>query len=265
MDGVLNHPLLVCAFSFVALALSTRVGVFLGKTRRTLEKRSRNDFSTILLATLTLNALIIGFSFSMAINRYEQRRSYEETEASAIGTEYLRADFLPAPDALKVRALLRSYLEQRIAYYRARDERQLQGLSGRTAQLQTDLWGLVRSAGAAQPTSVVALVVAGMNDVLGSQSGTQAVWWNRIPKAAWLLMLTIAIIGNLLLGYGAQNPRAETLLLMVLPCVLSISFLLIADIESPRGGLIRVDPQNLTGLAASLTEDGGVVVGGSTR
>ena len=51
----------------------------------------REDFSTILVTTLTLNGLIIGFSFSMAINRYEQRKNYEESEANAIGTEYSRA------------------------------------------------------------------------------------------------------------------------------------------------------------------------------
>jgi hypothetical protein len=254
MSTILDHPLLLCAFSFLVLWLSTRVGVLLGRTGRTLDGRTRNDFGTILVSTLTLNALIIGFSFSMAINRYEQRRSFEEMEANAIGTEYLRADLLPAPDALRLRTLLRDYVEQRSAYYTVRDERELRGINAHTAQLQTDLWTLAASAGTAQPTSAIALAVAGMNDVLNSKSATQAVWLNRIPTAAWLLMLTIAIIGNLLVGYGAQDPGAEPLLLMVLPCVLSIAFLLIADIESPRGGLIRVNPQNLTTLAASLQD-----------
>jgi hypothetical protein len=92
-----------------------------------------------------------------------------------------------------------------------------------------------------------------MNDVLNSQAFTQAAWWNRIPKAAWILMVTIAIIGNLLVGYGAQNVKADGLLPTVVPFALSISFLLIADIESPQGGLIRVNPENLTSLAASLS------------
>jgi hypothetical protein len=70
-----------------------------------------------LLATLTLNALIMGFSFSMAASRYEQRISYEATEANAIGTEYLRSDLLPAPEGARVRSLLRNYLEQRISFY----------------------------------------------------------------------------------------------------------------------------------------------------
>jgi hypothetical protein len=89
-----------------------------------------------------------------------------------------------------------------------------------------------------------------MNDVLNSQGYTQAAWWNRIPLAAWGLMYAIAILSNLLLGYGAHG--RTVVLSVVLPLVVSISFFLIADIDSPRGGVIRVKPQNLIVLADSL-------------
>jgi len=95
-------------------------------------------------------------------------------------------------------------------------------------------------------------VVAGMNDVLNSQGYTQAAWWNRIPMAAWGLMAAIAICSNALIGFGARHPKAEYRLLLILPLVISIAFFLIADIDSPRGGLIRVSPQNLRSLSQSL-------------
>ena len=91
-----------------------------------------------------------------------------------------------------------------------------------------------------------------MNDVLNSQGYTQAAWWNRIPHAAWALMGLIAICCNLLIGYGARDAKAESRLLLVLPLVTALSFFLIADIDSPRGGVIRVAPQNLLSLEASL-------------
>jgi hypothetical protein len=90
-----------------------------------------------------------------------------------------------------------------------------------------------------------------MNDVLNSQSYTQAAWWNRIPNAAWGLMALIAICCNLLVGYGARNTKVGGMLLMILPLVVSIAFLLIADIDSPRGGLIHVYPQNLQDLSTT--------------
>jgi hypothetical protein len=99
---------------------------------------------------------------------------------------------------------------------------------------------------------VIALAVAGMNDVLNSQGYTQAAWWNRIPPAAWGLMVVIAICCNLLIGYGAHRTETKANFLLVLPIILSISLFLVADIDSPRGGIIRVRPQNLQTLAQSL-------------
>ena len=233
------------------MALGADRGV-LSQEERKLEEDVREDFGVILAATLTLLGLIIGFSFSMAISRYDQRKNYEEAEANAIGTEYVRADLLPAADAAKVRALLRNYLDQRVLFYTTRDEQQIRQINARTAQLQTELWSAVLAPAAAQPTPMVALAVSGMNDVLNSQGYTQAAWWNRIPIAAWALMAAIAICCNVLIGYGARNVKAEGVLLLVLPLVVSIAFFLIADIDSPRGGVIRVTPQNLESLVESL-------------
>jgi hypothetical protein len=116
--------------------------------------------------------------------------------------------------------------------------------------LQNQLWAAVSGPASAQPTPVRALAVSGMNDVINSQGYTQAAWWNRIPHAAWSLMAFIAIFCNLLFGYGAH--RKDPRVFIVLPIVVSISFLLIADIDSPRGGLIHVNPQNLESLRTSL-------------
>ena len=75
-------------------------------------------------------------------------------------------------------------------------------------------------------------------------------WWYRLPAAAWALMATIAMFSSLLIGFDAH--RRGTLVLAVLPLAISISFFLIADIESPRHGLIRVVPQNLLSLSQSF-------------
>ena len=252
MINLMDYPLLVLVVSFLVLWLSTGIGAWILEKRRTLQRAVREDYGVILGATLTLLGLIIGFSFSMAISRYDQRKNLEEAEANAIGTEYVRADLLPPADAAKVRALIKNYLDQRVLFYATRDEQQLRQIDARTAQLQTELWSAVLAPAAAQPTPVVALAVSGMNDVLNSQGYTQASWWNRIPAGAWGLMATIAVCSNLLIGYGARNARAERILHLVVPLVVSISFFLIADIDSARRGLILVNPQNLLSLAESM-------------
>jgi hypothetical protein len=252
MNDITRYPVIVLVLSFLVLWASAWAGAALFKRRRNPDKLNREDFGVILAATLTLLGLILGFSFSMSISRYDQRKNLEEAEANAIGTEYLRAELLPAADAAKVKGLLKDYTEQRIAFYKTRDLEEYRQVTIQTAKLQGDLWSAVRAPAVAQSTPIAALIVAGMNDVLNSQGYTQAAWWNRIPHAAWGLMATIAICCNVLIGYGVRNARSERALLLVLPLIVGITFMLIADIDSPRGGLIRVVPQNLMSLSESL-------------
>ena len=250
MNYVFNSPLLVLTLALVTLWLSELIGAFF-RERRNLQEGERDGFNLIAAATLTLLGLIIGFAFSMAISGYDQRQSHEEAEANAIDTEYSRLDLLPAGHAARVRALLRNYLDQRVLFYETHDDRQLRQIDATTTQLRADLWSAVQAPAVAQPTPVLALAVAGMNDVFASKGHAQAAWWNRVPAPAWGLMVAIAICSNLLIGYGLRNTERATLLL-VLPIVVSISLFLISDIDSPRGGIIHVPPQNLTSLSRSL-------------
>ncbi len=252
MYNLMNYPVIVFVLTFVLMWVAALIGARIQRKRRLIDEGAREDFGVVLAATLTLLGLIIGFSFSMAISRYDQRKNLEEAEANAIGTAFVRADLLPAPDAAKVRSLLQTYLDQRVLFYTSRDAEELRSINAKIARLQTDLWSAVKSPAIAQPSAVVALAISGMNDVLNSQGYTQAAWWNRIPHAAWGLMGAIAICCNLLIGYGARDAKAESRLLLVLPLVTALSFFLIADIDSPRGGVIRVAPQNLLSLEASL-------------
>jgi hypothetical protein len=226
------------------------VGDYVRKSRRAMPEVERKDLDIVLTATLTLLALIIGFSFSMAINRYDLRKKYEEAEANAIGTAYLRAELLPNADPVKLHELMRTYMRHRIAFYTASRRAKLHQLDASTAQLQKELWSIVQTAAAQQPTPISALVVAGMNDVLNAEGYTSSAWLNRIPLAAWVLLIAIAICANLLLGYVAH--RSSALLILVLPLATSIAFFLIAEIDSPRGGVIRVGPQNLTRVAEAM-------------
>jgi hypothetical protein len=252
MFRLTDYPLAVLVAAFVLLWLSVRVGSGVLKRRKDLEQDLRDDFGVVLAAIMTLLGLVIGFSFSMAISRYDERKTLEEAEANAIGTEYVRADLLPQADAAAVRALLVRYLDRRIGFYAARDPEELDRINVETARLQSELWSAVRTPALAQPTPLSALVVAGMNDVLNAQGYTQAAWWNRIPRAAWLLMTVTAICANVMLGFMAKRAAAERVLLLVMPLMVAVAFALISDIDSPRGGVIRVQPQNLQALADSL-------------
>jgi lipopolysaccharide export LptBFGC system permease protein LptF len=247
-----DFPLVVLALSFLLLWLSGWLGTWFRNKKQKTDEGASADAGLILGATLTLLGLIIGFTFSMAISRYEERKHYEAEEANAIGTEYVRGDVLPAGDAQRLRALLAEYTKQRILFYEASHEQQLRRVNTDTAQLQKELWSSVVGPANSQTTPLTALAVSGMNDVLNSQGYTQAAWWNRIPASAWSLMLIIALCCNLLIGYSTRRTRAESVMFLVMTLIVAVSFFLIADIDSPRGGIIRVQPENLVGLSQSF-------------
>lgn len=246
----LNNPILFLLILLLTFWSAALVGVRLRGTYVAAADKIRSYFAIILGAALTLLGLIIGFSFSMAVNRYDQRKTYEEQEANAIGTEYLRVGLLPADDAAKAQTLLRTYLDERIRFYDTHNELQLVEIANRTAQLQSDLWSSVAPSAKTMPPPIAVLILSGMNEVLNSQGYTQAAWRNRIPGAAWLLLVTISILCNFLIGYDA--PVKGWHYLVILPIALSVSLFLIADIDSPRHGIILVRPQNLSTLANSL-------------
>ncbi|MGN6451684.1 MAG: hypothetical protein ACTHL7_01220 [Steroidobacteraceae bacterium] len=198
MSTLTDYPLLLFVVSLAVFWGCAQLGAALRRKQEAHGEQAPEIFTIVLTASLTLLGLIIGFSFSMAVSRYDQRKNYEENEANAIGTGY------------------------------------------------------VRTAAIAQPGPVTALAAAGMNDVLNTQGYTQAAWWNRIPGAAWLLMLLIALLCNVMVGYAARGGTVRTLLLTIMPLLISTAFLLIADIDSPRGGVIRVTPQNLVSLSQQL-------------
>jgi hypothetical protein len=99
VNPLVDNPPLLCVTTLGILCLSAWIGTFVGRMSRELDEKPEHDIGVVLAATLTLLGLIIGFSVSMAISRYDQRKNYEEAEANSIGTEFVRADLLPADDA----------------------------------------------------------------------------------------------------------------------------------------------------------------------
>jgi hypothetical protein len=248
----MDSPVVTFVLSFASLWISAQIGIHLRRRRPSLEIVAPEDLTILLTATLALLSLIIGFTFSMALAEYDQRKNAEQREAGAIGTEYDRAKLLPEAEASKVRGLLKDYLRQRILFYASNNTRELREIDTATTRLQKDLWSSVQTAGAIKPDPIAALVISGMNEALSSQEYAQAAWWKRIPLEAWLLMEATAICGNFLLGYIAGRNRMRAKRFLVLPLLVSTAFFLVADLDNPRYGVISVNPQNLANLSRSM-------------
>jgi hypothetical protein len=250
MAELVERPLLMLVVSFIALLLAAIFGVFADKAWNTVKASDRNELAIVQTAAVTLLGLIVGFTFQMAISRYDQRKVLEEAEANAIGTEYLRVGLMPDNAAANARSALKHYVDLRIQYYLTTDQGKLARIGAERAKLEAALWAAMRSQSESSPTSITMLVAWGLNDVFNSTDATTAAWLDRIPIPAWWLLALIALGANVTLGVGA---RRFNLLLLVVPLAASVSFFLIADIDSPRGGVVQVSPENLNRLAASLS------------
>ena len=237
--AALDHPFTVFVAALAIQWMAAVAGDQIRRRVRPFRQGERKDFDVLRTGSLSLLGLLIGFSFAMAVSRYDARNNAEQAEANAISTAYLRANLLPAEQSSQVRDLLRKHLAVRIAFY---EERGRPGSAGAQDLYRNDLWDIVTKVAASQQTSIGALAVSSINDVFASQGMTQATWLNRIPTAAWVLMALIAVCCNLLLGYGEHRTSA---LLLILPAIISIPFFLIADIDNPHGGIIYVSPHNL--------------------
>jgi hypothetical protein len=250
MAALVDRPGLMLVVSFVVLLIAAMLGVVAQKAWNPVKANDHSELAIVQSAALTLLGLIVGFSFAMAISRYDQRKALEEAEANAIGTAYLRAGLMPESVSPDARSALKRYLDLRIQYYLTADQAELARVGAERAKVEADLWASARAFAAAAPTPVSALVASGMNDVFNSTDATAAAWLDRIPIPAWWLLVMIGVGANVTLGFGAR--RFDSLLLLVVPLTAAVSFFLIADIDSPRGGVVQVQPENLIRLAKSL-------------
>jgi len=91
--------------------LSVEVGWRLGNYQRQLHAaEGKAPVSASVGATMGLLAFLLAFTFGMAATRFEDRKQVVLQEANAIGTTYLRTNFLPATLRDEARNSLREYL-----------------------------------------------------------------------------------------------------------------------------------------------------------
>ncbi|HEY2487031.1 MAG TPA: hypothetical protein VGI36_17945 [Candidatus Binataceae bacterium] len=252
MEAFVSDPAVLFIVLLVLFSAAVAFGAVILRRVVPLPDDERDNFNVVQTATFTLLALVIGFSLSMAVSRYDQRKNLEEEEANAIGTEYARSNLADASAKAQIKAALVRYTRLRLEDYQTRKSQELARIGRDTAALQSELWELATQVPRDKPTPIGAIIVTGMNDVLNSQDYTEAARINHIPIEVWFLMILIALFGCVVQGYGVKGKVRKGLLVTILPVTISLSLALIADIDSPRAGVIRVQPQNLARLLQSL-------------
>ncbi|CAN7471896.1 hypothetical protein LJR225_003232 [Phenylobacterium sp. LjRoot225] len=246
---------IVLILIFVGMGLAREVGAW---SRRRLIRASEAgdppaDETVVLTAVLGLLALLMAFSFGMALNRHETRRELVVTEANALGTAYLRTSVLDDPGRL--RALMRNYAQTRLTFGLNGGETQ-RAADRETARQQPPIWDeAVRLVGPSRTTPLAGFVLAPLNDAFDAASARKAALAARLPPSVLLTLSLYLIASAVVLGYGicgaGLRHRAASLALLAL---FALAFSVILDLDRPRSGLIRV-PQGT--MADTLQMMGG--------
>jgi hypothetical protein len=219
---------------------------------------AKSQSGTIQGAIIGVLALLLAFTLSMAISRYETRRQLVLDEANAIGTTYLRSKMLPAPYPAQAADLLRQYVANRLEFYNAGiDDVRMQAANDQAVQLQGQLWSIATAASAQDNRAVpTGLIVQTLNDTIDLQGKRLAATRNSVPETVILLLLGVAIATAAIIGYnsGLSNRRHLSAALTLIVLITVIIWVLI-DLDRPRRGLILISQQSMLDLQQTLQRD----------
>ena len=240
----------------LVVLVSVEFGYRLGKYRRSRrEEEKEAPLGTMVGATLGLLAFVLAFTFGLAAQRFDTRRQVLLDEANAIGTTYLRSGMLPEGGP-EVRDLLREYVAARLD---AVQPGKLAGGLRRSEDIQQKIWTETENIGNKNPNSiVVGLFVQSVNQMIDlhaarMQAGTRS----RIPGAIWLGLLTVAVLSLAAMGYfeGLTGTR-RSLAVFAVAIAFSVVIELIADLDRPQEGVLRISQQALLDVQRSMNTTG---------
>lgn len=206
----------------------------------------------ILASTIGLLSLLLSFTFSWTLQRYEDRSEALVTEANAIGTTYLRTQLLPEAMRAKVQSLLSQYVNVRLQEVSLplANQQELQRRIEQANQLAAQLWGEAMLAVQKDARPVTSgLFVQSLNQLIDSASSTQAAFQRRVPEIVFFTIFALSILIAILFGYisGLSGHRVRSSTFLLLGSV-ALTIFLIVDLDRPRSGVIQVNRETLQSL-----------------
>ena len=253
MEYIFNHPwelglLLLIVLAFV-LELGRRLAV-----RFQIEQvpERKEQMATIRDGLFILVSLLLGFTLTLAAARFVERRSLLVEEEISIGTTYLRASTLPQPYRDHAKQLLREYVDTRLELNNVSvDASRFNAALNRSKQLQEELWLDAATVAQNDRTAITAVYVNSLNETIDLHEKRVAGFENRVPQPIWLLIISTSVIA--VFTRGSTLTSRFWLTLILVPITIAIVVALIADLDTPSRGLIRLDQQGMQRLKADMS------------
>jgi hypothetical protein len=249
------HALVVTALLLLLAEIGYRFG------RRLLAGRDddprRSQIGVIQGAALGMLGLLLGFTLSMAIERYNHRRELVLQEANDIWTTWLRASLLPDSHPPAVRDFLRDYVDVRLRAQEAlRDPAVMTEGLRRSAQIQSALWQHAEASAREAPNDITATFVEAVNALIDTDEERLTEARHRIPAGVWIILLVVAGVGCYTSGYGSGSEGVRSAFTgALLPLLIAIVIVLIFDLTNERHGMIRTNQQPLIDLQNAIRSE----------
>lgn len=238
------------------LLLATEFGYRIARLHSP-ERRSlhREQSGVLQGALLGLLGLLLGFTFAMAVGRYETRKQLVLDETNAIGTAWLRAGLLSAASRDALRSLLADYVAARIEGAAVMvDSAAFAEQTARSERDQAAMWQTIVIETKTHDTPATALFTSALNDLIDLDAKRQAASRNHVPLTVWVLLLLVSSTVCWTTGYssGLREAGRHGLPMIILPLLFAVVITIVADLDNPRRGLIKVSQQGMLELEKTL-------------
>ena len=243
-------PLFICAALFVAVIVALLLGHAAGaRLGRPLDDGAE---TFVVSSVFGLLALLLGFTFALAIDRYEARRILVQEEANAINTAFTRAQLLDEPHRSRISDVLVQYTTNRIALAQQPPGANRERLE-LNDRLVRELWS---ASAAAFPTirqfDFSSTFIEGVNDVINTEATRKSARVARLPTGVFALLMIYVVVSAAVLGSVVRS-RRELVLSALLLVLLTMSLMLIVDIDRPALGGVREAQGPMERLLVTLT------------
>lgn len=252
-----QSAVLIAAVLLGLMILGAELGFRLGRRGRAQSNDlTRAQVISIQVTTLGLLALLLGFTFSMAVSRFEYRKQMVVMESNAIGTAVLRAQFLPESRANEVDTLFCRYvqirLESVLSTCQGSPEREQLDVEDRKIQLQ--LWRIANEAAEAEPLSVpLGLFAQAVNELIDVKMQRDIAVANHVPESVLMFLLAFSVLAAVVLGYGNGLAGARLMgLTASYSVIVVLVVVLVIDLDRPQQGLARTSQDSMLQLEKML-------------
>ena len=246
-----QQELIVALVVTISLLLVAEIGYRLGRASPDAGDNARRR-QTVAISSVVLGllSLLLGFSFSMAVERYTVRRDLVVKEANAVGTTWLRAGLLPEPHRRETKRLLQRFVDVRLETYAAADDavRVAEGLR-LCAEIEWRLWRHAEESAKEAPNVIAVTFLTTLNQLIDTDVERIAAARNQVPAGVSVVLIVVAGLGCWISAYAAGDNKIRSALTSVLlPLLVSLVILLIFDLTWERRGVIGISQKPLIDL-----------------